>query len=169
MKIKNDWSYAKGKINCERYFLEEFKKNNFPVIIVRPGHTYDTIIPEAVGNGDWTNISRMIKRKPIIINGDGNNLWTLTHSKDFSECLAELVNMNEAIGQYYHITSNEVLTWNSITQIVIQTIGVKNVDIINISSKLIYKEDINLGEPLIGHKMWCDIYDNTKINHLTGW
>ena len=168
--FNDNWQYAKNKIDCEKLFLKKYCQNNFPVTIIRPGHTYDTILPEAVGYGDWTNALRIMKGEPIIVHGDGNNLWTATHSSDFAEALVELVNNKSTIGKCYHITSNEILTWNEITYMLMEKLGNSNSRIIYIPSTIINKEDASLGAGLIGHKMWCDFYDNSKVKLATnGW
>ncbi len=160
------WEYTKNKIECEKIFLKYYREKNFPVTIVRPGHTYDTIIPDAVGFGDWTNAKRMLTGKPIIIHGDGSNLWTLTHSEDFANAFIELFNNKEAIGEAFHITSDEWLTWREIIEETAFALNVKNPNIVYIPSDIILKLNPKIGKGLIGHKTWCDIYDNSKIKSI---
>jgi nucleoside-diphosphate-sugar epimerase len=54
----------------------------------------------------------MIKGKPVIVPGDGTSIWTLTHNTDFAKGLAELLGNARALGETFHITSYEWLTWN---------------------------------------------------------
>jgi len=165
-----DWAYAQNKIDCEKVFLEQYKKENFPVTIVRPGHTYDTHIPDAVGNGDWTIAKRMIEGKPIVIHGDGSALWTVTHAEDFARAFIELFGNSAAIGEAFHITSDEWLTWQQISEMVAEALGVKNPSFMYIPSNIIAKANPELGQNLLGHKIWCDIYDNSKIKSIAkGW
>lgn len=164
------WEYAQNKIDCEKIFLEHYKKENFPITIVRPGHTYDTLIPDAVGNGDWTNAKRMIEGKPIVIHGDGSTLWTVTHSEDFARAFIELFGNPAAIGEAFHITSDELLTWRQISEMVASALNVKNPHFIYIPSEIIAQRNPAIGEGLLGHKTWCDIYDNSKIKSVAkGW
>lgn len=164
------WDYAQNKIACEKVFLEQHQKENFPVTIVRPGHTYDTLIPDAVGNGDWTVAKRMIEGKPIVIHGDGSTLWTVTHAEDFARAFIELFGKPAAIGEAYHITSDEWLTWRQITEMTAEALNVKNPNFVYIPSEIIAKVNPELGKGLLGHKTWCDIYDNSKIKSVAkGW
>lgn len=164
------WEYAKNKIECEQVFLEAYEKEGFPVTIIRPGHTYDTLVPEAVGNGDWTNALRMTQHKSIIVHGDGTNLWTITHASDVAKALLGVLLNEQALGQCYHITNDEVLTWNEITEIVAKCLKISDLQVVNIPSHKIMEMDYNLGSGIVGHKMWTDIYDNTKIKNLVnGW
>ena len=54
--------------------------------IVRPSHTYQTVIPAAIGGWEEdTIIDRLKKGQEVVVHGDGTSLWTLTHSKDFAK------------------------------------------------------------------------------------
>jgi nucleoside-diphosphate-sugar epimerase len=164
------WEYAQNKIDCEKVFLEYYQKENFPITIVRPGHTYDAIIPDAVGNGDWTVAKRLIDGKPIILHGDGSTLWTVTHSEDFARAFIELFNHRATIGEAFHITSDEWLTWRHISERVAKTLNVSDPHFIYIPSDIIARRNPAIGKGLLGHKTWCDIYDNSKIKSIAkGW
>ena len=58
--------------------------------VVRPSHTYDTIVPVAVGSSDYTIIDRIRRGKPVIVHGEGTSLWTLTHADDFARAFIGL-------------------------------------------------------------------------------
>ena len=75
------WEYSRNKIACEELLLKEYRENGFPVTIVRPSHTYcERGVPVSVHGlkGSWSVLKRMIEEKPVIIQGDGTSLWTLT-------------------------------------------------------------------------------------------
>ena len=166
----NNWTYAKNKIEMEQIFMSEYKASGFPVTIVRPGQTYDTLIPDAVGNADWTVAQRIIDGKPIIIFGDGTTLWTVTHSKDFANAFVQLFANPKTIGEAYHITSDEWLTWNEITSLTAKALGVDSPKIIYMPTNFIAKINPDLAIGIAGHKMHCDIYDNSKIKSIAkGW
>lgn len=162
------WQYAKNKIECEEEFLLAHRERKFPVTIVRPGHTYDTIVPDAVGNGDWTVTARMLAGKPILLHGDGTSLWTLTHARDFAAALVQLLGSGRSIGQAYHITSDELLTWREIIVREALALGLDRVSAVFVPSAEIMRRDPGLGGGLLGHKTWCDIYDNSKIRAAAG-
>lgn len=168
--VSDLWEYSKNKILCEKLFMEAFNKLKFPVTIIRPGHTYDTLVPEAAGNGDWTIARRIIEHKPILLHGNGHSLWTLTHSADFASAFIGVLGKKESLGESYHITSDEVLTWEEITRIVASALGNSQPDIVHISPEDLMREDFNLGVGIVAHKMWDDVYDNTKVKRLVpGW
>ena len=51
------WQYSRDKIACEELLNTYYREQGFPITIVRPSHTYDTVIPTAVcGWDDYTLI-----------------------------------------------------------------------------------------------------------------
>lgn len=160
------WQYSRDKIACEEYLIQQYRENGFPVTIIRPSHTYDErSVPLGVhGNGgSWQVIKRMIEGKPVIIHGDGTSLWTITHNSDFAKGYCGLVGNLHAVGQAYHITSDESLTWNQIYQIIADTLGVK-LNAVHISSEFLAAvSDYDLMGSLIGDKANSVIFDNSKL------
>ncbi len=157
------WEYSRNKIACEERLNRAYRKEDFPITIVRPSHTYDTVIPVAIGGWtEYTIIERMKKGKKIIVHGDGTSLWTLTHAEDFAIGFTGLIGHQQAIGHAFHITSDEMLTWNQIYETVAEAAGVQ-ADIVHIASDFISKIDQSFEGSLIGDKSASVIFDNTKI------
>jgi len=97
------WEYSRNKIKCEEWLMDRFREDGFPVTIVRPSHTYnDESVPVGVHGhyefGSWQVLKRMIEGKPVIIQGDGSSLWTLTHNSDFAKGFIGLLGNPHAIG-----------------------------------------------------------------------
>ena len=157
------WEYSRNKIACEKFLLGVFEKDNFPVTIVRPSHTYDRT--QIALSGGYTALNRMRIGKKVIIHGDGTSLWTLTHHRDFAKGFIGILGNEKALGEAYHITSDEVLTWNQIYQIFADTIGVE-AQVVHIPSDFIYRYDKEWGDGLLGDKAHSLIFDNTKIKLL---
>jgi nucleoside-diphosphate-sugar epimerase len=135
----------------------------FPVTIVRPSHTYDQT--KVALSGGHTALTRMRENKKIIIHGDGTSLWTLTHHEDFARGFLGLLGNRDAIGEAYHITSDEVLTWNQICETFAELIGIQP-NIVHIPSDFIHRYDKDWGEGLLGDKAHCLIFDNSKIKGI---
>ncbi len=154
------WQYSRDKAACEERLLRAYREEKFPITIVRPSHTYDqTYVPI---QGEWTVVDRMLREEPIIVHGDGTSLWTLTHNSDFAKGFVGLLGNAHAIGEIFHITSDEWLTWNQIHQIVAAAAGVK-AKIVHVPSDLINAYDPVWGESLLGDKAHSFILDNSKI------
>jgi len=162
------WDYSRNKVLCEERLMQAWQQQEFPVTIVRPSLTYGpSQIPLCVGSWEYpyTVIDRMKRGKKIIIPGDGTSLWVLTWNGDFARAFLALLGCEQAIGQAYHITSDEVLTWNQIYWEVGQAIGVEP-DFLHIPSDLIVAFDPASIGSLIGDKVNSLVFDNQKIRQL---
>lgn len=157
------WQYARDKIACEQRLMLAFRAEGFPVTIVRPSLTFGkTWLPCAIGGHDYTLIDRMKKRKKIIVHGDGQSLWVMTHNTDFAKGLLGLLGKADALGEQYHITSDEVLTWDQIYRIIAHAAGVEP-DLLHIPSDFIRLIDKRIGDGLMGDKAYSVVFDNSKI------
>ncbi len=122
------WEYSRNKIACEELLLREYRENGFPVTIVRPSHTYcERGVPVSVHGlkGSWQVLKRMMEGKPVLIQGDGSSLWTLTWNEDFAQGFIGLLGNPKAVGEAFQIMSDESLTWTQIYQCVANALGVE--------------------------------------------
>lgn len=157
------WAYSQAKIACEERLMRAYREEKFPITIVRPSHTYDrTMLPF---QGGWTHIHRMRQGKPVIVHGDGTSLWTLTHHRDFAKGFVPLLVNSHAIGDSFHITSDETLNWNQIAQILADAAGAE-AKIVHMASDYINAWDARWGAGLLGDKAASMVFDNTKIKRL---
>lgn len=160
------WDYARGKIACEERLVRAHAEEGFPATIVRPSHTYETNFPVAVGGGGtYTLADRMRKGLPIIVHGDGTSLWTLTHSEDFARGLLGLLGHAGAIGEAFHITSDEVQTWGQIYRTIAEALGVE-ANVVHVPSDFIARAVPRLSGTLHGDKKWSAVFDNGKIKRF---
>lgn len=162
------WDYSRNKIACEELVLSEYRKNGFPGVIVRPSYTYnEQLIPAAFNSwqNEWSLIDRMLKGKPVIIHGDGNSLWTMTHNTDFAKGFIGLLGNVQSIGHAFHITSDEVLTWNQIYEAIAAAVGIK-INIEHMSSDFIIKYAPQYEGALLGDKAASIVFNTNKIKRL---
>jgi len=157
------WQYSRDKAACEESLLRAYREEKFPITIVRPSHTYSA--PYVPIDGGWTAIDRMLRGEPVIVHGDGTSLWTLTHASDFAIGFVGLMGNAHAIGEVFHITSDEWLTWNQINEILAAAAGVKPT-LVHVPSDLIAAYDSAWGASLLGDKTHSFILDNSKIKQL---
>ncbi len=157
------WQYSRNKIACEERLMAAYRQEGFPITIVRPSHTYDqTLLPMHAG---FTSVKRMREGKQVVVHGDGTSLWVMTHHRDFAKGFVGLLGNNHAIGDTFQITSDELLTWNQIFELVARAAGTQ-AKIVHISSDVINKFDPDWGDGLLGDKAHSMIFDNTKIKRL---
>jgi nucleoside-diphosphate-sugar epimerase len=157
------WQYSRNKAACEALLEQAGREEGFPYTIVRPSHTYDrTLLPF---HGGYTTVARMRAGKPVVVHGDGTSLWTMTHHSDFAIGFVGLLGNQNAIGQRFHITSDELLSWNQIYTIVAHSAGVAP-QLVHVPSEVIAMYDPEWGASLLGDKAHSMIFDNRKIREL---
>ena len=157
------WEYSRQKIACEERLVEAYRVDKFPMTIVRPSHTYNpSKIPIL---GGYTALHRMRQGQKVLVFGDGTSLWTLTHHKDFAKGFVPLLGNSRAIGDVFHITSDEWLNWNQIYELMGQALGVTP-RLVHVPSALIAAYDAEIGAGLLGDKSNSMIFDNSKIRRL---
>ena len=166
------WEYSRNKIACEEFLMKKYREEGFPVTIVRPSHTYDEKhIPLGVHgkNGFWQVIKRMIDGKPVIIQGDGTSLWTLTFNKDFAVGYIGLMGNRHAIGEAFQITGDETLSWNQIYATIADALGVE-LKAYHVASDFLAAAgepyDFDFEGSLIGDKSVSVVFDNSKLKQL---
>ena len=162
------WQYGRDKRECEALAFAAYREKGFPVTVVRPSLTYgDTQIPFAMGSWGhpWSLVQRMLEGKPIVVHGDGTSLWTMTHNTDFAKGFVGLMGRRQAIGEAYHITSDEVMTWDEIAIAIGAAVGVVP-EMVHCTAQQIARFMPGEEGDLLGDKSTCGIFDNTKIKRL---
>jgi nucleoside-diphosphate-sugar epimerase len=165
--LGNDHSqYARDKIACEERLRRAHEENGFPATIVRPSYTYgESWIPAALDGQDYTIVDRMLRGKKVIVPGDGESLWTMTHNTDFARALVPILGSAAAVGEAFHITSDEVLTWNQITEAIADAAGLEP-DIVHIASDFVAAVAPEFEEGLLGDKAYSAVFDNSKLKRF---
>jgi nucleoside-diphosphate-sugar epimerase len=157
------WQYSRNKIACEDRLVRAYREEGFPAVIIRPSQTYDrTAVPCYAG---WTAVQRMRQGKEVVVHGDGTSLWTLTHSEDFAEGFVPLLGSTRTIGEAFHITSDDVLTWNQIMMILARAAGAEP-KIVHVPSEVIAAFDPVWGDALLGDSAHSMIFDNSKLRSV---
>ncbi|WP_341938103.1 NAD-dependent epimerase/dehydratase family protein [Marinimicrobium sp. C2-29] len=159
------WDYATNKIACEQRLMAAYRERGFPATIVRPSQTYgEASIPFAVNSAEhpWTLPDRILKGKKVIVPGDGSSLWCITHNTDFAEGFAGLLGHTQTLGHAFHITSDEVKTWDQYLEELGRALGVKPRPI-HMTSECIARFLPEFEAPLKGDASISFVLDNTKI------
>jgi nucleoside-diphosphate-sugar epimerase len=162
------WDYSRNKIACEERLMRAYRDEGFPVTIVRPSLTYgETLIPLVLNSWQqsYTAVDRMIRGQKMVVPGDGSSLWVITHNTDFAKGLVGLLGHQQAIGHAFHITSDEVLTWDQLFRIVGAAVGVEP-QLVHIPSDFIIACLPEKEGTLIGDKSVSVVFDNSKIKRF---
>jgi len=153
------WAYSRAKAACEAR-LHEAMAQGFPATIVRPSHTYGR--QRFPFEGGYTLLHRIRHGQPVVLPGDGTSVWTLTHARDFAVGLLGLLGRDAALGEAFHITNDEWLTWNGIFRTLGRHLGREPV-LLHLPSETIAAVDVDLGAGLLGDKSHSMIFDNSKL------
>ena len=162
------WQYARDKIACEKLLMRAFHEERFPVTIIRPSLTYGPSQIPVLGASwqhPWTIIDRIKKGRKIIVPGDGSSLWTLTWNADFAEGLIGLLGCKDTQGEAFHITSDEVLTWNQIIEEIYCAINIEP-NMVHIPTDCIVAYNPAKSGTLLGDKVNSVVFDNSKIKRM---
>jgi nucleoside-diphosphate-sugar epimerase len=168
---RSPWSYAQAKIAGEELLNRAYREEGFPATIVRPFHTYDhAMVPISLApGGDWTVIDRMRRGAPIPVCGDGTSVWALLHNTDFAKAFVGLLGRPEAVGESFHITSEEVLTWNQVHELLAAAAGVEP-NLVHLASEAIARIEPELGALMLYSISQSLYFDNSKVRALVpGW
>jgi len=157
------WEYARNKIACEQRLMRAHRDDGFPATIVRPSMTYDHNLPIALGGwGTYTLADRLLADREIVVHGDGTALWVVTHAEDLARGLLGVLGNQAAVGEAFHITSDEVLSWDQIYREIASALGVEP-RIMHIPSDFIASVAPQMAGSLFGDKTWSVVFDNSKI------
>jgi nucleoside-diphosphate-sugar epimerase len=157
--------YATAKWRAEQALARAYREQGFPVTVIRPSHTYDDANPPLAGG--WAVIDRIASGEEVPVHGDGTSLWTLTHAEDFAQGLVGLLGSERAIGETFHITGDDVLTWDQIHTLFARALGVEP-KLVHVPSEfypVVAPEWFWSGE-FVGDLGHSAVFDNAKIRRF---
>lgn len=155
------WAYSREKTAMEELLVGQ---SVLPYTIVRPSHTYRTKMPTALGG----EVSRLLRGLPVVVHGDGESLWTITHASEFARPFARLLGHPQAIGEAFHITHDQSWSWNEIFQAIASALGVEHPELVHVSSDTLVRYEPEWIGPLHGDKSASVVFDNSKVRSVVG-
>lgn len=157
------WAYSRGKAEMEALLR---RQKDLPYTIVRPSHTYRTRMPTPLG--DNVGVSRLLRGKPVVVHGDGESLWTVTHAEDFARPFARLLGEGAAEGETFHITSDRQWSWNEIFEAIAAALEVEKPTFVHVASDTLVRYKPDWEGPLLGDKSPSVRFDNSKVKSVVG-
>jgi len=158
------WPYSQAKADMERQLLRAHAAGRLPVTIVRPSHTYRRNFPGTIVPGD-EHAWRMLNGKPVIVHGDGTSLWAVTHADDFAYPFARLLGQPGALGEAFHITSEQSWRWDQIFRAIGAALGVEP-RLVHVPSDTLIRYNAAWAGPLLGDKAWSVAFDNSEVRRF---
>ena len=162
-------NYGKDKAICEMLLLQAYEEKAFPATIMRPSHSYGEGggIIRSVGPGD-TFVDRLRKKKPIIVQGDGNSLWAACHVDDVARGFIGTMGSTRCLGEAYNITGDEWFTWNTYHEQVAEVAG-GTFTPIHIPTETLREAAPGLSGGTYEIFEWPSIFDNSKLKRDTDY
>lgn len=154
------WAYSRAKAEMEGLLAAQ---GGLPYTIVRPSHTYRTKMPTPLGG----EVSRLQRGKPIVVHGDGEALWTITHAEDFARPFVRLIGNRSALGEAFHITGDRQWPWNEIFEAIAVALGVEP-EFVHVASDTLVRYQPEWEGPLHGDKTASVAFDNSKVKSVVG-
>ncbi|MBC7895100.1 MAG: NAD-dependent epimerase/dehydratase family protein [Cytophagaceae bacterium] len=155
------WAYSRAKAEMEGLLRAQ---RGLPYTIIRPSHTYRTKMPTALGG----EVSRLLRGLPVIIHGDGESLWTITHASDFARPFARLLGNPAALGEAFHITNDRQWSWNEIFEAMAGALGIGAPQWVHVASDTLIRYNPEWTGPLLGDKAPSVAFDNSKVKGVAG-
>ena len=160
--VNPHWDYSRAKAEMEGLLRAQ---DRLPWTIVRPSHTYRAHMPTPLGGN--AEVSRLLRGKPVVLHGDGESLWTLTHAEDFARPFARLLGNPRALGEAFHITGDRAWPWNEIFEAIAAALGVK-LALVHVASETLVRYRAEWEGPLLGDKAASVLFDNRKVKGVAG-
>ena len=157
------WEYSRKKAACEARLAAQ---SDLPWTTVRPSHTSRDKLTTAMGEGDLA-ARRMLAGKPVVVPGDGSNLWTITHSRDFAPPFVKLLGNDGALGEAFHLTSDHAYPFDMIYAAIGRALGVQ-AELVHVPSETLIRYRPQWEGPLLGDKAYTVMFDNSKIKSVVG-
>jgi nucleoside-diphosphate-sugar epimerase len=110
-------------------------------------------------------VDRLQRRLPIIVPGDGQSRFTITHAADFAVGFVGLMGNYQTTGHAFHITGDEALTWNQYLELLERIVGTK-AQVVHVPTDFIVRLLPHLHDDLAGDKAVNFLFDNTKLRQF---
>jgi nucleoside-diphosphate-sugar epimerase len=161
--------YGKAKIECEQLLMKAHEAGTIPVTIMRPSHSYGEggSIIRSCGPAD-TFVDRLRKKKPIVVQGDGNSLWASCHVDDVARGFIGVMGNGKCLGEAYNITGDEWMTWNTYHEQVAEVVG-GAFEPAHIPTDTLREVAPKMSGGTYEIFAWPSVFDNSKIKRDTDY
>jgi nucleoside-diphosphate-sugar epimerase len=163
-------TYGKNKVVCEQILLDAHQRGHFPVTVLRPAYTYGEsrgILYPVGSSGAY--LDRIRQGKPIIVHGDGNSLWVACHIDDVARAFVGAVGNSRALGNVYHVTGEEWMTWNRYHEAVAMALSAPPPTMIHIPTDVLVRLVPERAASVADNFQFNNIFDNAAAHRDLGF
>lgn len=101
--------YGVGKDEADRFFLEAYYREGFPITIIKPSTTYGTGLCRQI-SWEFGWLDRIRKGKSIII-CNAETIMQFLHSEDAAKGFVGAIGKKHCLGQMYNLVGLDYSTW----------------------------------------------------------
>ncbi len=162
------WKYGLDKRLSEMYLEQNTHKYSFSWTVIRPTVTFgETRIPIGFSSrqNEWGLVSRIIKKKPIVMFDEEGSRHPICHVSTFGQAAIKLFLNESAYNNYYHISDDANYTYDQILNVVGEIVGEKPI-LVRVPVDKIRKLNIYKYDEMVYDKNPEFVLDNSKIKTL---
>jgi len=155
--------YGANKAAAEDVFMDADAEGAFAATVIRPWSTYGEGGPVLHSLGtDTYYVDRIREGKPILVHGSGQSLWGPCHRDDVAAAFVNAVGNTAAYGEAYHVTSEEVITWNQYHEIVADALDAPEPELVHVPVDQLRAAVPDRTDMLLDHFQFSTVFDNSK-------
>ena len=161
--------YGADKATCEDRLFAAYREDGFPATVIRPWHTYgegggliDTLSSD-------TYVERLRTGAPIVVHGDGSSVWGPCHRDDVAAAFVAAIGNQEAVGEAYHVTATEPLTWNQYHRRAAAALDAPEPELVHVPTDALREAVPDRVGPLRDHFRFSTVFDTTKAERDLGF
>ncbi|MGH2347092.1 MAG: NAD-dependent epimerase/dehydratase family protein [Chloroflexota bacterium] len=154
--------YGRNKVAADAVLMAAHARGDLAVTIMKAASTWGgmPVIRQLAFDPFW--IDRVRKHKPIIVTGDGENLWSFCHSDDAGVAFAAAVDRPACKGQDYIITGPRYITWQSYHERINAVLGSRS-EIVHVPASTVLAGPLGPRSGLLSSQtQWNQCYDVSK-------
>jgi nucleoside-diphosphate-sugar epimerase len=161
--------YSRNKVAIERTLWAAAERDRFPLTVIRCAYTYGEGREPVHAFSGASYLARLRRGRPIAVHGDGNSLWTCCHRDDVAGAFAGAIGNAGTIGQAYHVSGEDWMTWNQYHQRAAAAIGAPAPELVHIPSDLL--ADATGGRVTIcrDNFQYCNVFDTSPAREQLGF
>ncbi|WP_254279753.1 NAD-dependent epimerase/dehydratase family protein [Haloarcula marina] len=154
--------YGADKAACEDLLFEAYRADGFPATIIRPWDTYGEggSLNNTLSSGAY--VDRLREGKPIVVHGDGTSVWAPCHRDDVAAAFVAAIGNHEAIGEAYHTTATEAMTWNQYHRRAAAALDAPDPELVHVPTDALREAVPDRTTALLDHFQFSTVFDTSK-------
>lgn len=161
-----EYGYGYDKAEVEKYVIQAGAERDLPITRVRPGLTFgDGARNIGVLRQNIGILERIRTGKPLVMFGDGLAPCSFSFAPDVARGIAGLLGKEEAFGEAFHVSSEQLAYWQDLYIEIAKSIG-KQPRLVYLPSEYLYRALPDLCAHLHFEKSHPNLFNNEKLRSV---